>query len=430
MSHNRIVQRIETILAGGPKDYPTVDDTATAREPAVRLPLPFAEFITLMALLMCLTALSIDIMLPSLPDIAAALNVTDLSQLPLIISLYMGGLAVGQLFWGPLADKYGRRRPLLAGLVVFALASLVAATSQSFHFLIAARFLQGFAGAAGRIISMAVVRDLFAGRQMARVMSTIMMVFILVPILAPALGQGIVLFGTWRWVFLVLLLVSLTGLAWSGLRLPETRAPDAPRFTVAAAFRLVMGTRITLGYMIAAGFMFGCLVSYIASAQQIFAGSYSLGKLFPLAFGGVACAMAAASFTNSRLVQKLGMRRLSHTALTGFLIVSAVLAIIAYLGKPPLAVTLGGLGLCFFLYGMVLSNFNAIAMQPVGQAAGMAASLIGAYTTATGALFGTVVARQFADGPLALLTGFALLAFCALLTVFLTEGQNGLFRGE
>jgi len=409
---------------------PKVDDTARDRDSAVRLPLPFAEFITLMALLMCLTALSIDIMLPSLPDIATSLSVTNAKQLPLIISIYMAGLAVGQLFWGPLSDRYGRRRPLLAGLAVFALASLVAATSQSFHFLIAARFLQGFAGAAGRIISTAVVRDLFAGRQMARVMSTIMMVFILVPILAPALGQGIILFGSWRWVFLVLLVVCLTGLAWSGLRLPETRAADAPSFTAGAAFRLVTGTRVTLGYMIASGFMFGCLVAYIASAQQIFAGAYGLGKLFPFAFGGVACALAAASFTNSRLVQKIGMRRLSHSALTCFLIVSAALAAIAWTGKPSLAVTLGGLGLCFFLYGMVLSNFNAIAMHPVGQAAGMAASLIGAYTTAIGALLGTIIARQFNDSPLALLTGFALLAFCALLTVFITEGQRGLYRGE
>lgn len=407
------------------------DSDSPATEP--RLPLAFPEFITLMALLMCITALSIDIMLPSLPEIAASLAVSDASHLPYIISAYMGGLAFGQIVWGPLADKWGRKPPLLMGLGVFAVATVIAIFSTSFPALIAARVLQGFGGAAGRVVAMAIVRDIFAGRQMARVMSIVMMVFILVPILAPAVGQIIVIYGTWRWVFSVLLLVSLTGMAWAGLRLAETRVPPqagAPPMTLARAFGIVTGTRITMGYMIASGFLFGCLVAYISSAQQVFAGAYGLGKLFPFAFGGVACAMAAASFTNSRLVQRVGMRRLSHSALCGFLVVSGLLALASTQRPLPLAVALGGIGLCFFLYGMVLSNFNAIAMHPVGQAAGMAASLIGSYTTAVGALLGTIIARQYNGSAMPLLAGFAILAFCALLTVFLTEGRTGLFRGE
>ncbi len=404
-----------------------------AHETYGALPLPFAEFIVLMALLMCITALSIDIMLPSLPEIAASLSVGDPSHLPFIISAYMGGLAAGQLVWGPLADKWGRKLPLLTGLGVFAAGTVLAIFAQSFPVLIAARVIQGFGGAAGRVVSTAIVRDLFAGRDMARVMSMVMMVFILVPILAPALGQAIVHFGSWRWVFSVLLLVCITGMVWSGMRLVETHrvsGAGGPVATIRQALLIVLTTRITVGYMIASGFMFGCLVAYIASAQQVFAGAYGLGKLFPLAFGGVACALAVASFTNSRLVQKLGMRRLSHSALVGLIVVSSTLALAASVVWLPFPVVFAGLALSFFLYGMVLSNFNAIAMQPVGRAAGMAASLIGSYTTAVGALFGTVIARQYNGSALPLVAGFALLSICALLTVYMTEGRAGLFRGE
>ena len=200
--------------------------------------------------------------------------------------------------------------------------------------------------------------------------------------------------------------------------------------TFGEALVLVLSNRVTFGYGIASGFMLGLLVAYIASAQQVFGTGYGLGKLFPFAFGSVGCAIALAAFTNSRLVRRLGMRRLSHTALVAHLGVSAALALLGSDISLPLWLGLGGMAVCFFLYGLIMSNFNAIAMQPMGQTAGMAASFTGSYSTAAGALLGTLIAGRFDGTILPLYIGFAVLGFCALLSVFVVEGRAGMFRGE
>src|SRR5262245_35405263 len=381
----------------GPRISAEVPLTPISDAIATRLPLSFREFIGLMALLMSMTAMSIDILLPALPEIGASLGARDAGNLPLVVTVFMLGMAIGQLIWGPLADRFGRRRPLLLGLALFVLATIAAVTTQSLSQLLAARFLQGIGGSVGRIIVTAIVRDLFAGREMARVISIVMLVFILVPILAPSVGQLIILVGTWRWLFAALLAASLTALMWAASRLPETRPPTARtrRRTVREALVLVLSNRVTFGYGIASGFVLGMLVAYIASSQQVFGTGYGLGKLFPFAFGSVACSIALASFTNSRLVRSLGMRRLSHSALLAHFGLSAALALLGGTVPLPLWVALGGMAACFFLYGLILSNFTSIAMQPMGQAAGMAASLTGSYATATGALLGTLIAGQF-----------------------------------
>ena len=386
-----------------------------------------------MALLMSMTAMSIDIMLPALPEIGASLGVLEHSKLPLVVTVFMFGMAIGQLIWGPLADRFGRRRPLLLGILLFAFATTVAMTTRDFSQILAARFLQGIGGSVGRIIVTAIVRDLFVGREMARVLSMVMMVFILVPILAPSVGQIILLVASWRWLFAVLLTAGVISLTWASLRLPETQPPLAPgacQRTLGQALRLVLSQRITFGYGIASGFVLGILVAYISSSQQVFGNAYGLGKLFPFAFGCVGCAIALASFTNARLVRRLGMRRLSHTALIAHLGLSSTLALLGTMIALPLWLALGGMAASFFFYGLILSNFNAIAMQPMGQTAGLAASLTGSYSTAAGALFGTLIAAKFDGTILPLFTGFALLGLCALLGVLAVEGRSGLCRGE
>jgi len=397
-------------------------------------PLPFREFISLLALLIALTALSIDIMLPALPDIGRSFGVATDNDRQLVVTGYLVGLAFGQLIWGHLSDLLGRRIPLLVGLGVYVFGSFVALVAPSFLGLVVARACQGVGGAAGRTITTAIVRDTFSGRDMARTMSLVMMVFIIVPMLAPSVGQGLLHLGSWRWAFGLLLLVGIVASLWAGFRLPETWKPARegapPPLGILASLRAVVMNPVTRGYGLAAGLMFGCLVAYISSAQQVFVDSYGLGDLFPIAFGAIASSMAVAAFTNAMLVRRLGMRRLSHAALVVFIAASALMAALCVLGRPPLAVLMGLLALCFYLFSLMQSNFNSIAMQPVGHVAGMASSLLGAFVTAAGAVFGTIIGRSFDGTPLPLAVGFAMLGICAFLVVLRVEGPRGLFRGE
>lgn len=398
--------------------------------PAMRI--SFREFIVLTALLTSLTAMSIDIMLPSLPAIGATFGVASRNDQQLVVTFYFLGLAAGQLFYGPLSDRYGRKPLLVAGLSIYLVAAFAAVTVGDFQHLLWARLLQGFGGAASRVLAVAIVRDLFAGRNMARVMSIVMMVFIVVPVFAPSAGQGIAGLGGWRAVFYFLIAVALLDIAWSMARLPETRsaATRANRLSYGRAMLATLRSRATVGYSIASGFLFGCLATYVASAQQVFVDVYQLGDKFPIAFGVIASLMAAASFTNSRLVMRYGMRRVSHTALMGFIALTAVLALVCLLGTPPLVLFGLLMAGAFFAFGLMMSNFNAIAMQPMGHAAGMASSLTGFYTTAAGATFGWLVARQFDGTVRPLSQGFLALGCLTLAAILVTEGRKGMFRGE
>ena len=403
------------------------DPTGTTRPD-----ISFGELISLLALLTALTALSIDIMLPALPDIGRGFGVMAENDRQLVVTAYLVGLAGGQLIWGHFSDLLGRRLPLLIGLAIYVGGSLAALLAPSFAWLVAARILQGLGGASGRTIGTAVVRDSFSGRDMARTMSFVMMVFIIVPMVAPSIGQWLLSIGTWRWSFGALLGVGATAIVWVALRLPETWRPHpgAPPLGLGQSLHAVLSSRVTRGYGLAAGLTFGCLVAYISSAQQVFVEVYDLGKLFPLAFGAVASAMAFAAFTNAMLVKRLGMRRLSHTALVAFIAASLTLVCLHLWGRPPFFALLALLGLCFYLFALMQANFNAIAMQPVGHVAGMAASLLGAFVTGAGVVFGGFIGRSFNGTVLPLAVGFALLSICAFLVVIRVEGPSGLFRGE
>lgn len=401
---------------------------------ANKLALPFLEFVSLIALLMALTALSIDIMLPALPQIGAAFAVAEPNDRQAVVTTYLAGFAFGQLIYGPLSDRFGRKPMLMTGLGVFVIATLAALAATSFEWLLASRALQGIGTAAPRVTSVAIVRDLFSGRPMARVMSFVMTVFIIVPIIAPAIGQVLIEFGPWNWTFYFLLVVAFIATVWAGSRLPETRmgAADAgasPTGYLRAA-RDVLTNRQTLLYTIANGFMFGSLMSYIASSQQVFVDLYDLGGYFPVAFAAVASSMAAASFTNAQLVQRLGMRRLSHSALVAYIAICAVLLAIAAAGQPPLIVFCAGLVAAFFMFGLIVPNLNAIAMQPQGHIAGMASSIIGFIATGGSAALGWAVGRMFDGTVLPLTAGLLILGILASATVVAAEGPRGLFRGE
>ena len=396
----------------------------------------FREFVALIAVTMGITALAIDVLLPAFPHVGRTFRVAEANDLQLLVYVYMAGFGVAQLVYGPAADIVGRRPALLVGLAIYAAGCVLAVLAPSFTWLLAARALQGIGGAAGRVLSIAIVRDRFEGREMARVMSITMMVFLMVPILAPTLGEVLVWGGHWQVVFGVMLAMDLALMLWFARRMPETLHPEFRRpfslASIASGVRLTVGNRVAMGYGSAIGLLFGCIMIYVGSAQQIFdSGLYHLGSLFPLMFGLVGLAMAAGSVANSTLVRRVGMRRMSHAGLVGFTLVSLALAASALAtgGRPPLVLFVALLAASQFLTSIAFPNFNAMAMEPLGSVAGTASSVLGFYTTILGALVGLLVGRAFDGTVLPLALGFLGLGLAALAAVLVAE-RGRLFRPQ
>ena len=382
---------------------------------------------------MALTALSIDIMLPALPNIAEHFAHTNPNDRQLVVILYFAGFGVGQLFWGPVSDRFGRIPVLLLGLLIFVCGAVIALMAQSFEMLIAGRIVQGLGSASSRVTVVAIARDLFAGAQMSRVMSLIMTVFIVVPILAPVAGQGLLYIGDWQLHFIIMLAAGVIALIWAWLRLPETR----PRHLRAPAdnnlwhtLRSLLGERTSMIYMLACSLMFGCLCAFIANAQQIFGELYGLGEAFPFAFSSIALAMAAASLTNARIVIKRGTRVVCHAALTLFAVLSLLLMITVTFATPPLAVFMIWLALLFFLFSLMTPNMNAIIMEPMRDYAGLASSMLGFSTSLLAALGGWLIGKQYDGTLLPFAIGFAALSLTALVLVFVAEGRHGIYSNR
>jgi DHA1 family bicyclomycin/chloramphenicol resistance-like MFS transporter len=392
--------------------------------------LSFVEFVVLTAAMMALTAISIDIMLPALPQIGTALGVSSENDRQLVVILYMVGFAAGQFFFGPLSDHIGRKPALMAGLAIYIVGTIAALVSGAFPTLLAARLVQGIGAASPRVIAIAVVRDLYGGRQMARVMSFAMMVFIVIPVLAPSIGQALIQLGSWHWTFYALLAMAIIIAVWAGFRLPETAAPalglERP-MSLGDSLKTAIFDSQTMAYGAAGGFMFGCLLAYVASAQQVFVEVFGMGEAFPVVFGAIASVMAVASFVNARLVERLGMRRLSHTALLGFIAVSLCLAFAAAAGYAGILVYAPLVASTFFLFGLIAPNFNAIAMEPQGHNAGMASSVTGSLSTAIGAMAGGLVAHAFDGTVFPIAAGFAACSLITCFIVFVIEGKHGFF---
>ena len=383
-----------------------------------------------MATLTALVALSIDMVLPSLPAIGASLGVARPNDNQWVISLFFLGFGVGQFFYGPLSDAAGRKPAAFVGLLIYTVGCSLSLLSQSFPLMLAGRLLQGIGVAGPRTISIALVRDRFEGREMARVMSLVTAVFILVPIVAPTLGQAVLAAFGWRAVFIVYLAMGLVASLWFATRqeetLPVERRVPFSLPGLAAAVRSIVTNRVVVGYTIAAGLVFGAFLGYLTSAQQILQEQYALGSKFTFYFGTLAVAIGGASLANAKLVLRYGMRPLSQWALWGIFAVSAVFTGVTALssGQPPLVLLMAYLMASFFGIGLLFGNLTTLAMQPLGAMAGTGSAVVGATSMLISLTLGTVIGQIYDGTVLPLVAGFAVLSLCSLAASWWAESAT------
>ena len=392
----------------------------------------FLEFVVLAAAMMSTQAIAIDAMLPAFPIIGRSLEVANENHVQWIVTAYMSGLGCGQLFWGLMSDRFGRRPILVGGLGLYVLAALLCGLAGSFHTLLVWRFVHGLA-AASVVVTRSVIRDLYSGRHMARVMSLTFMVFLTVPILAPSLGQFVLWLAPWRYIFIVCGLFAAFVCTWAFWRLPETLHPEY-RLTlnlshIAGAIRLVAFNRSSLCYTFAMSVMFGGIMAYVGMVQQIFGEVFHRANLMPSMFALCATCMGVAAFLNSRIVERFGMRRISHTALLTYLGITGLHSAIAFMGFERLWVFVVLQSATMACFALSISNFGAMAMEPIASVAGIGASLQGFVSTLGGAMVGALIGRQFNGTMVPLPAGSLGCGLTSLLFVLLAE-KGRLFRGH
>lgn len=402
-----------------------------ARRAPVRR-LPAGEFTGMLALLFATVAFSIDAMLPALPAIAAELSPGAVNNAQLVLSAFVLGMGLGTLFVGPISDAAGRKVTVAAGSVLYVAGSLLALYARQLEFLLLARLLQGVGASAPRVAGMALVRDLYAGREMARIMSFVMMVFMVVPALAPLIGAAIIAAFGWRAIFLAYVLFAFVSLSWLMLRQAETLAPEDRRpltpGNLWSAFREVVAGADVRVYIVVMSLGFGQMFSLLSTIQPIFDETYGMAQSFPLWFAGIAAVAASASFINSRLVMRVGMRRMATLAYAGEGVLSLVA--LALIGSGLLGGTASFVVFyvwatsVFFIAGLTFGNLNALAMQKLGHVAGMATSVITAISTVAAALIAAPVGLAFDGTALPAIIGAVV---CSFVSFWLMRRSERLF---
>jgi MFS transporter, DHA1 family, multidrug resistance protein len=392
------------------------------------------EFIALIAALMALNALAIDVMLPALPYMGDALGIANENERQFVVTAYMLGMGIAVLGFGPLTDRFGRRAPLLWGVGIYIVAVIIAAFVQDFTLLLVLRFIQGMGAASVRVIATAVVRDRYSGREMAEVMSLTFMVFMAIPIIAPGIGQILLLTGPWQTIFIFMGLLAMAFWFWTWKRLPETLRPEERRplslKAVLDGFRIVFTNRPAIAYGLAGMFLFGALFGFISSSQQIYVDIYGLGVYFPVAFAAMAGLMAVSSFTNSKVVRRFGMRRLSHGAMLVFTIGSGIWLALALSGFLPLWLFFSLLAIIMFSFGWASSNMNSLSMEPLGNVAGTAAAIFGFIQTVGGAVLGGYVGQHFDGTTVPAALGYFSFGVAALVCILVAENGRLFGVGE
>lgn len=373
------------------------------------------EFVALMAMLMSFVALAIDSMLPALGQIGQSLNVRNANDTQLVISTIFLGMGFGLMIFGPLSDSYGRKPAIYGGISIFVLGCLLSYYAQSFEIMLIGRALQGLGAASSRVITLAMIRDKYEGNAMAKIMSLIMIIFILVPALAPSIGQGILMIGDWRDIFSFMAAFAAVGFIWFFIRQPETLKPEHKHpfklRTVVDGIKETLKNKTARSFTIASGLIFGGLVGYLSSSQQILQVQYGLGDLFSIYFGGLALSIGAASFANSKWVEKYGMLKLCLKSLKLLTLLAMLFIPVTYYfqGHPPLALFMAYLLVTFFCFGILFGNFNALAVEPLGHIAGVANSVISSLQTLMSMLLGSTIGYFYNGTIFPLIIGFFIL---------------------
>jgi len=383
------------------------------------------EMTAMLAGLMALNAFAIDAMVPALPDIGQSLHVVEENSRQLVVVAYFIGFASTQLLWGPLADRFGRKPVLGAGIFLYGVFALLCASAASFPLLIAGRVAMGASAAVTRVLVVAMVRDLFEREAMARVMSLVFMVFMLVPVLAPNIGQLILFVASWRAIFFVLAFYALLMLGWSSLRLPETLHPEYrrsldPRAMGAAVLQTLRDPQ-SRGYTIATTIIFSALVAYIASIQQIIFDAFGEGRFIGVVFAAIAAPMALASWTNSKVVERFGLRRVGHGGAAGLVVVSLIHAAVVLLGLETLGSFIVLQALTMSCFAFASSNLGTLAMEHMAPIAGTASSVQGVVGTLGAAIVGFTIGQAFDGTPTPFVVGTALCAVGGFIAIVLTE---------
>lgn len=358
------------------------------------------EFTLLMALLMSIVAISIDALLPALGILGKELGVTHPNQVQLVIGCIFGGMAVGQLIAGPLSDAMGRKPVLYMGIVLYLIGSVFCYIVDDFNLLLVGRLIQGLGVAAPYVTAVSVVRDKYSGRDMASVMSLIMMIFILVPAIAPNLGQAVMYLAGWREIFLLYVGYSVVIALWIMFRLEETLPPSRRNPLEARAFlhglRVITGNRTARIYTLCMGLCFGSFIGYLGASQQIFQDQFGTGDAFSFYFGGLALVLGGASLMNSHIVQRVGMRHICLRAMAVIVLASAVfLAVQMAITTVTLWMFVIYAAVLFFSFGLMFGNLNAIAMEPMGEVAGMASAIMGAVSSVISLTLGTAIGQMY-----------------------------------
>lgn len=385
------------------------------------------EFIALMALLMSVAALSVDLMLPAMGDIRDEFgHEPDSTAVAGLVTAFILGVALSQIVYGILADRYGRKPLIFAGLAIFLIGATASVFAPSFGFLLVARFVWGLGAAGPRVLTLSIVRDTHEGSEMAKLMSFILAVFVLVPAIAPSIGAVLTDWISWRGAFGFAVAVALIIGVWS-LRLPETLRPEHRREigfrNVVESARIVVTNRVTAMLTLGLSVLFGAFLSYIASSELIFTEVFDSGDSFPLIFGGVALVMGVGMLTNSWLVGRFGLTTLIHVMVVGYVIAATLLAVLAVStnGRPGLWTFVFGLGLLVLFQSLLIPNLNTVAMIPMGAVAGIASAIIGTVSTGLAALIGAFIDRLFDGTVTPLSIAFAIAAWLTFLVVRLAR---------